>query len=169
MSKPLLFILVAVVAWGAAPLFDKLGLKEGIDPLLALLVRATTILATLLVLVAVQGKLGEAFKVSSTTAMLLAAGGVTSAVLGMWFYFSALQTMDAWLVVALTSTYPAVTMVLSWLFLRERLTGAQWLGVALIVAGVVLLELATPSSLLSARRPAPTERVEGSTAQDPGT
>lgn len=40
------------------------------------------------------------------------------------------------------SSLPAVVALLSWLLLRERLSGAGWLAVALAVAGVALLGLA---------------------------
>ncbi|HYL69510.1 MAG TPA: DMT family transporter [Candidatus Limnocylindria bacterium] len=39
----------------------------------------------------------------------------------------------------LASLYGAVTVVLSWIFLRERLERSQWLGIALIFAGIVLV------------------------------
>lgn len=41
----------------------------------------------------------------------------------------------------LASLYGAVTVLLSWIFLRERLERSQWLGIALIFAGVVLVSL----------------------------
>ena len=45
-------------------------------------------------------------------------------------------------IAAVTSTaYGAVTTVLAWLFLRERVGWPQWLGIALITIGVALLSL----------------------------
>ena len=41
----------------------------------------------------------------------------------------------------LASLYGAVTVLLSWLFLRERIDRTQWLGIALIFAGIVLVSL----------------------------
>jgi uncharacterized membrane protein len=40
---------------------------------------------------------------------------------------------------ALTSLYSAVTVLLAWLFLRERLSSGQWAGVGVILAGVLLV------------------------------
>jgi drug/metabolite transporter (DMT)-like permease len=42
---------------------------------------------------------------------------------------------------ALGSLYSAVAVVLAWLFLRERLARAQWFGIAVILAGVLLVSV----------------------------
>ena len=41
----------------------------------------------------------------------------------------------------LASLYGAVTVILSWIFLRERLERSQWLGIVLIFTGIVLVSL----------------------------
>jgi drug/metabolite transporter (DMT)-like permease len=42
---------------------------------------------------------------------------------------------------ALTSLYSAITIVLAWLFLHERLRTGQWIGVGVILAGVLLVSV----------------------------
>ncbi|QBD76106.1 DMT family transporter [Ktedonosporobacter rubrisoli] len=42
---------------------------------------------------------------------------------------------------ALTSLYSAVTVLLAWLFLRERLTIGQWMGVGAILLGVLMVSI----------------------------
>ncbi len=42
---------------------------------------------------------------------------------------------------ALTSLYSAVTILLAWLLLRERLAPQQWAGVAVVLVGVLLVSL----------------------------
>jgi drug/metabolite transporter (DMT)-like permease len=44
-------------------------------------------------------------------------------------------------VATLSSLFTAVTVVLAWVFLRERLTRIQWGGVLLILAGIALVNL----------------------------
>lgn len=41
----------------------------------------------------------------------------------------------------LASLYGAVTVLLSWIVLHERLEGSQWLGIALIFLGIVLVSI----------------------------
>lgn len=53
----------------------------------------------------------------------------------------------------LSTVGPPTTVVLAWALLGERLNAWQWLGIALIVAGILVLDLARAS----ARRPATAE------------
>jgi drug/metabolite transporter (DMT)-like permease len=48
---------------------------------------------------------------------------------------------DAHIAAVTSSAYGAVTTVLAWLFLGERVGPPQWLGIALITVGVALLSL----------------------------
>lgn len=45
------------------------------------------------------------------------------------------------IVTVLASLFSAVTVVLAWMLLRDRLHRSQWLGIAIIFAGVVLVSL----------------------------
>lgn len=52
-----------------------------------------------------------------------------------------LHTGQVSVVSVLASLYGAVTVLLSWIFLRERLDRSQWLGVFIIFVGMVLVSL----------------------------
>lgn len=69
----------------------------------------------------------------------LAAGLAISGVVALYL---ALGTGDASKVVPVSAAYPAVTLLLSALMLGERLSAARIGGMALVVAGVVLLTVA---------------------------
>ncbi|HXN98230.1 MAG TPA: DMT family transporter [Candidatus Acidoferrales bacterium] len=75
---------------------------------------------------------------------------------GVWWMLAAVGLMDTAAFVAnnaglhigpvsvvsvLASLYGAVTVLLSWIFLRERLERSQWLGIVLIFIGVVCVSI----------------------------
>jgi bacterial/archaeal transporter family protein len=64
--------------------------------------------------------------------------GIAMAV-ALLFFLKALARGPALVVVPLTALYPAVTVVLSWIFLREALTLRHLAGLALALAAVWLL------------------------------
>jgi transporter family protein len=70
-------------------------------------------------------------------AAAIAAGMSTG--FGLFFFFRALNYGAASVIVPLTSLYPVVTVVLSWLFLKEGLSPRQLLGLVLAMAAVWLL------------------------------
>jgi len=51
------------------------------------------------------------------------------------------QTKNAAVVTALASLFSAVTVLLAWIFLKERLSRMQWIGVSVILVGVLLVSL----------------------------
>ena len=74
----------------------------------------------------------------------------------IWWQLAAVGVMDTTAYVAnnaglhigpvsvvsvLASLYGAVTVLLSWVFLRERLERSQWLGIALIFAGIICVSI----------------------------
>ncbi|QIG39969.1 EamA family transporter [Microbacterium sp. 4R-513] len=73
--------------------------------------------------------------------LLTAACGVVDAVANVVMLF-ALRTGDLTIVSALTAMYPAGTILLAALVLRERIAGVQWLGLALALAAGAMLALA---------------------------
>ncbi len=58
---------------------------------------------------------------------------------GLLLFYVALDYGEAVVIVPLTATYPLVTVLLSCLFLGERPSLLQWLGLALVIAGAALL------------------------------
>ena len=63
---------------------------------------------------------------------------------GSWALFEALERgAKASVAVPMTALYPLVTIVLARIFLAETLTFRQWVGIALAVAGGVMLSYET--------------------------
>ncbi|MEQ9349589.1 MAG: EamA family transporter, partial [Alphaproteobacteria bacterium] len=59
--------------------------------------------------------------------------------LGLLLFYLALELGKAAVIVPLTALYPVVAVLLSVLFLGERLTWVQWSGLVLALAGILLL------------------------------
>jgi len=66
-------------------------------------------------------------------------GAGLSTAVGLFCFFRALALGKAALVVPLTAMYPVVTVVLSWLFLKESITLRHLAGVVLALVAVWLL------------------------------
>lgn len=75
---------------------------------------------------------------------------------GVWWFLAAVGLMDTAafvlnnaglrvgpvsVVSVLASLYGAVTVLLSWIFLREKLGRSQWLGIVLIFVGIIFVSL----------------------------
>src|SRR5437867_10651081 len=91
-----------------------------------------------------------------TTLAGLSAGAISAGLiagmvngLGNWAIFASLEKgAKASVAIPLTALYPLCTVILATVFLRERPTALQWLGIALAVAGGAMLsyEPAPPTS-----------------------
>lgn len=64
--------------------------------------------------------------------------GLGVSVTAYWFYNLALSRLPATRAALAVNLIPAFAVLLGWLFLGESVSGVQWLGVALIVAGARL-------------------------------
>jgi drug/metabolite transporter (DMT)-like permease len=61
--------------------------------------------------------------------------------LGYWLYAHAIKTMGVSISSIFINLIPVVTVIAGFFFLRERLTGLQWAGAALVLTGVYLTVL----------------------------
>lgn len=79
---------------------------------------------------------------SGLSAMVISVGLLGGLVngLGNWAVFASLERgAKASVAIPLTALYPLFTVMLATLFLKERPTTLQWLGIALAVAGGAML------------------------------
>ncbi len=121
---------------GFAGFFIFIALVEGDGVFAPLLVARLMYVVMALILLA--GRRAAWPALSSNPAALLA-GALD--VGGNVFYVIAQQLARLDVAAVLSSLYPAATVLLSWIILKERISGAQWLGAGLCLLAVVLIAL----------------------------
>jgi bacterial/archaeal transporter family protein len=133
-SSWLALSLVSLVLWGIWGVFSKVATQH-LGPQVAYLIGIFGYVPVFGILLYETG--GNIPWQPWGWAIALAAGMSTG--FGLFFFFRALSTGNASVVVPLTSLYPVVTVLLSWLFLGENPSPRQWTGLALAMAAVWLL------------------------------
>lgn len=118
-------------------IFAKLGL-EGIDSDLATLIRTVVILVTLVVFVGLAGKWRNPLELPARSWVFLILSGLATG--GSWVcYFRALQMGEASKVAPVDKLSLVLVAIFAFLFLQERPSLREWLGIGLVSGGVLLL------------------------------
>ncbi len=125
---------VATLCWGVVGLLQKLGTNR---------VSSRSLLVWLVVgfaaMLPALWRNGDITGLGWRVLLIGLLGGGANG-LGSWALFEALERgAKASVAVPLTALYPLVTIVLARIFLAETLTFRQWVGIALAVAGGVML------------------------------
>ncbi len=128
------FSLLAVGLWGVWGFLGKVASQHLPSPMVYLLTISGHLVVVAYLLMDGLGPVswqpwGVGAAVGSGIAMAVA----------LLFFLKALARGPALVVVPLTALYPAVTVALSWIFLREALTLRHLIGLALALAAVWLL------------------------------
>jgi transporter family protein len=129
--------LLSAVFAALTAIFAKVGV-ENVNADFATFVRTLVILAVLAVLLAATGQWQAPGSVPGRTYLFLVFSGLATG--ASWVcYFRALQVGDAARVAPIDKLSVVLVAVFAVVFLGEKLSGANWLGVALIAAGAVLV------------------------------
>lgn len=135
------FVLALLSAVFAAltAIFAKIGLK-GVDSDLATLIRTGVIILALAAFVYFTGKWSNPLELSSKTwAFLVLSGLATGA---SWVcYFRALKIGEASKVAPVDKLSLVLVAVFAVIFLGERPSGREWVGILMVGAGVLVLAL----------------------------
>jgi bacterial/archaeal transporter family protein len=125
---------VAILLWGVNGLFMKLGTNRVSARSMVIWVTAGFV-----VLLPWMWKMTALAGLGTRVLLVgLIAGAVNG--LGNWAVFACLEKgAKASVAIPLTALYPLCTVALAMVFLRERPTGLQWIGIALAVAGGAML------------------------------
>jgi transporter family protein len=118
-------------------IFAKVGV-ENINPDLATFIRTIVVLLAFSVLLFFTGQFAVPSAVSSKTWLFLVLSGLATG--ASWLcYFRALKLGPATLVAPIDKLSVVLVAVFAFLFLGERPSGTNWIGILLIAAGAILI------------------------------
>lgn len=127
------FALIALVIWGLFGFFPKLA-TQYIDARSILIFQVLgRLMVTLLVLASIRFR-PEVYATGNILAILAGVAGTS----GSLFFFYSLDQGKASVVVTMTALYPLVTIILSFLILKERFSMRQGMGLVLALVAMVL-------------------------------
>jgi bacterial/archaeal transporter family protein len=131
--------LLSAVFAALTAVFAKLGL-QAVDSDLATLVRTGVIIVVLGIFVWVADKWRNPLELGSRTLLFLALSGLATG--ASWVcYFRALKLGAASKVAPVDKLSLVLVAVFAYLFLAERPSTRDWVGIAMVCAGVILLAL----------------------------
>lgn len=140
-KKPwLLFALITMLFWGVWGAFIETPEKAGFPATLGYIVWSLTMIPPALIgLALIKWKLDRDRMsiIYGMTIGLLGAGGQLA-------LFHALVDGPAYLVFPIISLSPAVTVILSVLFLKEKASRRHWIGIVLALAAIILMSFQKP-------------------------
>ena len=120
-------------------IFAKVGI-EHINSDFATFIRTIVILVTLAFILLATGQFQPLGAISTRTYVFLVLSGLATG--ASWIcYFRALKIGDAARVAPIDKLSVVLVAVFAFLFLGERPSGQNWLGIALIAAGAVLIAI----------------------------
>jgi transporter family protein len=130
----LVYSLLVIVLWGIVGLLQKLGTNR---------ISANSLLIWLMVgYILLLPWLLSTTRLSDLTlrdAIIGTLAGITNG-LGAWYLFASLESgAKASVAIPLTALNPLLTILLAMIFLSERLTALQWLGIMIaLIAGAMI-------------------------------
>jgi transporter family protein len=132
-----IWALLSAVFAALTAIFAKIGV-ENINSDFATLIRTVIIVALLAAIVVGTGQFQPLETISRRTYVFLTLSALATG--ASWIcYFRALKLGDAARVAPIDKLSVVLVAVFGVVFLGERLSGSNWLGVALIAAGAVLV------------------------------
>jgi bacterial/archaeal transporter family protein len=131
--------LLSAVFAALTAVFAKVGL-QGVDSDLATLIRTAVIISVLGCFVWLTGKWRSPMELGSRTWLFLTLSGLATG--ASWVcYFRALKLGEASKVAPVDKLSLVLVAIFAYLFLAERPSTREWIGIAMVGAGVVVLAL----------------------------
>ena len=135
----LYFALLSAIFAALTAIFAKIGIK-GVNSDLATLVRTSIIMLVLSCFIWLTGKWSNPFKLSPKTWLFLSLSALATG--ASWVcYFRALQAGDASKVAPVDKLSLVLVAIFAFAFLGERPILREWIGIAMVAGGVLILAL----------------------------
>lgn len=133
------FAVLSAVFAALTAIFAKVGIK-GVDSDLATLVRTAIIMVVLFGFIWFTGKWSNPLSLPSRTWLFLGLSGLATG--ASWVcYFRALQAGDASKVAPVDKLSVILVAIFACAFLGERPVLREWIGIAMVAGGVLMLAL----------------------------
>ena len=134
-----MMLILTVVLWGIAPIFDKAGL-QGTSPFVGAIFRNASVGVIMIAVALFSGKTKEIVSMDGRSMTYFILSSICAGALGVFTYYKALQSAPTSKIVPLASTYPLITALLSVAFLGESVTLTRFFGIILIICGILLVK-----------------------------
>jgi transporter family protein len=139
--KPQILALLTAIAWGVGGYFEKKGLHLGnLSPTMGITLRTVTAVIILGIVSYPQWKTVPQAGSKALLYMIIG-GGVLAGAVGMLFYYSAIKGAPLTQVMPIAFTSPLFGALMGIIFAGEPLTFKTVAGMALTVAGIVVLSM----------------------------
>ncbi|GHH98243.1 DMT family transporter [Neobacillus kokaensis] len=134
---PILLITVSASLWGVIAIFVRKLSDIGFSSMEIVTIRVVT--ASVLLWIIGLMKYSQQMKIQLSDIKLFIGTGIFSIVLFNWCYFTSVNQMNLSLAVILLYTSPAFVTVLSFLFLKEKMTWVKAVSVTGTIVGCILI------------------------------
>jgi drug/metabolite transporter (DMT)-like permease len=141
--------LIAAFCWASSAILAKAGMRRGVSPFGGLTIQyfAGFWAAFILMWFLGNGKfqilsieqIGQSFNLSGQVWLYLLGGAIINGILATGFLTFALRVAPAYKVLPINAVYPALAVLLGWLFLGDRNRPDLWAFLALLVVAVGLI------------------------------
>ena len=136
-SKWIFYALLSAVFASLTSILGKIGI-EGIESNLGTAIRTIVALIMAWVVVFVTKKQGDIKNIDKKSWIFICLSGITTG-LSWLCYYRALQDGEASIVVPIDKLSILVTVIFSYIFLKEKLNKKSFIGLILMVAGTLIL------------------------------
>lgn len=133
----ILFAFLAALFAGITAIFAKIGISE-LDVNIATAIRTTIILVFNFIIFLCVGDFNDIKEINTSTLIFIISSGITTSLL--WLsYFKALQLGDVNKVAPIDKTSTVLTLILSAIFLGEKITSIKIISIVLILLGTIMM------------------------------